>query len=114
MCWGPLPAGRAELLPLQEAEKASSNNAKITALALAAVALVVAATACVMWGIGTSPGMMLTGMNFFHYLAGTFFGAISIGVAAGVAIFTIKMMAHEYRLGQIEGALREAGEPDDL
>jgi hypothetical protein len=76
----------------------SLRSAKVTAIALAAVALVLTALSCVLWGVGTSPGMMLTGMNFFPYLAGTFLGAISMCVGAGSLIFAVKMAYHKYKV----------------
>jgi len=76
-------------------EKAESKR---VALALTTLSIVMLALSCILWGIGTSPGMMLTGVNFVPYLAGVFFAAVNVGIVAAAAGFVLKTLYHDYRL----------------
>lgn len=78
---------------------------KVTAIALAAIAIVLFAASCALWGLGTSPGMMLTGMNFFPYLVGSVIGCVTIAVASGAGLFTLKTLYHSAQISRFTHAL---------
>ncbi len=82
---------------LPEAIRAQSDQkyaSKVTAIALGAIAVILFGGSCALWGLGTSPGMILTGMSFFPYLIGSVLGCVTMGVASGAALFTLKTLYH--------------------
>ncbi|MBS0623042.1 MAG: hypothetical protein JSS62_00285 [Verrucomicrobia bacterium] len=74
------------------------QDAKHTAVALGGVAIVLASATFLLWGFGTSPGGVLTGISFVPYMVGTLVGTVNIGVVAGVALFALKMGYHSFRM----------------
>lgn len=85
------------LTPSHVSHQQSYERSRSTAVALTAVAIVILALSCVLWGFGTSPGMVLSGVGFVPYLAGTFLGAVAVGVLGGIACCTTKMIYHRCR-----------------
>jgi len=86
-------------------QQALKYPAKVTAIALGAITVLLFASSCAMWGLGTSPGMMLTGVSFFPFLVGSIVGCVTLGVGIGGALFTLKYAYHATQESRMYTAL---------
>lgn len=89
-------------------QQTSKYSAKVTAIALGAITVFLFAASCALWGLGTSPGMMLTGVSFFPYLIGSVIGCITLGVAIGGVLFSLKYGYHSTQEARFTTALTDS------
>ncbi len=79
------------------------RDARTTAIGLIVTAILLCVGALCLLGLGCSPGMMLTGINFVPYLLGIVVMGVSIGVASMSLLFAMKAACHKARLSYCTG-----------
>jgi|GEM_PF-4667606 hypothetical protein len=77
------------------------RDARITGLALGMIALLLFATACILYGVGTLPPTELMGFGMFPYLGGTFLSFLSLGVLVGAITFSVIAAVRACQIDQL-------------
>lgn len=60
-----------------------AQDAKITAIVLAMITLILFAISFVLFGVGTLPATTLSGLGMFYYLGGVFLSFLGLGLLGG-------------------------------
>lgn len=69
----------------KDAER-KSKDYRITAFALVIIALILFAAGNFLFGIGTLPTTLMTGMGYFYVIGGAFTSVIALGVFTGALV----------------------------
>lgn len=87
-----------DIVPIdKEAEGQKFREARVTAIALALIALFLAGFGLMLMGVGTTPSTMTFGFGIFPYLIGSLLGFLSVGVVLSSVPCVAKALFHYNR-----------------
>ena len=96
-----VPASRSPETEAQGFQRLS-RDARITAFALAVIALAFFAAACALWGSSMLPVEVTMGFGMFYYLGGVFLGSIGALLMGGALVHVALASVHSWQKRSVQ------------